>query len=141
MFDEDFLYFFNEFDRASSYEVKTTNNQGDELLKLFDNAFDNIEVHVEGEKSMFSKTSDVLIEWEQSSSTPTSDSIEGENIEMDQVLLKIPYYMKMDIKFKGRIIMMISPGEHLVNNKVDHFSKVECVYSEIIHEYDLHFHL
>lgn len=107
MFDEDFLYFFNEFDRASSYEVKTTNNQGDELLKLVDNAFDTIEVHVEGEKSMFSKTSDVLIEWEQSSSTPTSDSIEGETIEMDQVLLKITYYMKMDIKFKGRIIMMI----------------------------------
>lgn len=47
-FDENFIWFFDEPKRAINSEAKTTENEGDELLKIVDDAINDIQVQVEG---------------------------------------------------------------------------------------------
>lgn len=47
-FDDDFFHLFDELARPISSEAKAIDNQEDELLKLVDDAMNNIEANVRG---------------------------------------------------------------------------------------------
>lgn len=77
-FDVEYLYFFDETNMVVSSETKANYNQGDELMKLLDEAINDIEFHVEGDPTVTTNQSSAPVEGE-SIESPTCKDCDTES--------------------------------------------------------------